>query len=471
MDTFFTLLKKGLVATVFAVFAFVATYIPQPFNQVNTVEAGGLGGGATEWTQIANNVQLAGVNVATTASAGFNSAVAWATGSLWVKENILDGIGWAIAKRIVSSMVQSLINWINSGFQGSPMFIQDLKGFLLNVADEAIGEYISELGGIGSFICSPFKLDVQISVALQYQQARSNGGNGQPAPTCTLSGIIDNLEGFISGTFSEGGWNDWFTITATPQTYTPYGSMLSAQAGARARLINAQGEEIKLLDWGDGFMSGKICDVVHGAGAPKKDCFISKPGKIIEEALSFNLDSGRQSLITADEINEVIAALLGQLANKAIQGINGLLGLSAGTGYTYSGYGDSYLDAMVASSSELVNTGAARDIMVEALTVQQEFNALATIYEPQLVNYTTNPTNNAARRTIASSSAADAREIIAKTESYIASTTQIIIRMDAAVLEADHNTQAELITEFNQLTLYSRHEMEATEAEWETVLR
>lgn len=224
MDTFFTFLKKSLVATVFLVFAFVATYIPQPFNQVDTVEAGGLTGQATEFTQIANNVQLGAVNVATTASAGFNSITSWATGSLWLKENLLDGIGWAIAKRIVSSMVQSLINWINSGFQGSPMFLSDLKGFLLQVADEAIGEYISELGEIGSFICSPFRLDVQISVALQYQQARSNGGNGQPAPTCTLSGIIDNIEGFISGTFSEGGWNDWFDITATPQTYTPYGS-------------------------------------------------------------------------------------------------------------------------------------------------------------------------------------------------------------------------------------------------------
>ena len=44
MDTFFTLLKKGLVATMFVVFAFVATYIPQPYNNVNEVHAGGAGG-------------------------------------------------------------------------------------------------------------------------------------------------------------------------------------------------------------------------------------------------------------------------------------------------------------------------------------------------------------------------------------------------------------------------------------------
>jgi len=48
MDTFFSLLKKGLVATVFIMFAFVATYIPQPYNNVQEAEAGGGGvGGAT----------------------------------------------------------------------------------------------------------------------------------------------------------------------------------------------------------------------------------------------------------------------------------------------------------------------------------------------------------------------------------------------------------------------------------------
>ena len=46
MDIFFNYLKKGLVATVFIIFGFVATYIPQPYNEVRTVEAGAAGGGA-----------------------------------------------------------------------------------------------------------------------------------------------------------------------------------------------------------------------------------------------------------------------------------------------------------------------------------------------------------------------------------------------------------------------------------------
>jgi hypothetical protein len=481
MDTFFNLLKKGLVATIFIIFAFVATYIPQPYNQIQEVEAGPVGQ-AQEITQIANNVQLGAVNVATTASAGFDSITSFATGSLWLKENVLDGIGWALAKRIVSSMVASLIDWINSGFQGSPAFVQDLKGFLLQAADEVIGEYIQDLGGIGSFICSPFRLDVQVSVALQYQRARSNGGDGQPAPTCTLSGIIDNIEGFIGGAFDQGGWKDWFKITSTPQTYTPYGSALSAQIGARARIINAQGEEIKLLDFGDGFLSGEICEAVHGAGTTQQDCFISKPGKVIQEALSFNLDSGRQSLIEADEINEIIAALLGQLANTVLTGAAGLLGLSGGTGYTYSGFDGSYTDQLVASSTENFDYDRAGELMDEALAVQIEYRDLAIDYEEQLGDYASNILNtNLERVEAAEAGRDDARNVIINTTGAFPppltpTADSLIGRLEdiTTSFRATSTTDLEkldLIQEYTELNLYTEAAVTTSATNWEILIR
>jgi hypothetical protein len=470
MDFFFALLKKTLVATVFVIFAVVATYTPQSWNDIKEAHAGGLGGGWTEPTQIMNNVQLGAVNIAETASAAANQITSWATGSLWVKENILDGIGWAIAKQIVSSMVQSLINWINSGFQGSPAFLSDFKGFLLNAVDQVVGEYIQDLGGIGSFICSPFRLDVQISVALQYQQARADQGQGQPAPTCTLSGIINNIQGFIGGAFDQGGWDDWFDITASPQTYTPYGSVLSAQAGARARIINAKGEELTLLDWGDGFLSGEICNLVHGAGTSRQNCFISKPGKIIEEALSFNLDSGRQSLITADEINEIIAALLGQLANMAIQGVNGLLGLSGGTGYTYSGFsGGSYLSAMSQQSALLAGTSSAAQVIQSTLNVQISFNSLAVSYLPQLQAAATNPTLSPTVQAQASSAAAFAQQVITNTNNNIPTLTGFI-----NTLNNPNSTQQQtnaVITGFSAMgNLYTQSTLNSTQNAWNSIV-
>ena len=471
MDRFFNLLKQSLVTVVFLVFAFVATYIPQSWNDIERVHAGGgMSGVATEGTQLLNNVQLGAVNAATTASSVSNASTAFSTGSLWLKENVLDGIGWALAKRIVSAIIRDLINWINSGFQGSPMFVQDLQGFLLGIADETIGGFIEELGGVGSFICSPFQLDVQVSLAVQYAQARSGGG--QPAPTCTLSGIVDNLEGFISGSFSEGGWNNWFSVTSNPMQYTPYGSTLLAETEARARLINAQGEELQLLEFGDGFLSSEVCETVDGPNGPRESCSISTPGKVIQEALSFNLDTGRQSLVEADEINELIAALLGQLANMAITGVNGLLGLSGGTGYSYSGYEGSYLDEMVDDAdSQLADIAGDNTLetVINARTVQGDYLALANEYVGDLEAYANNPLNDDTRRRLAEAAAAQAQEVIEVAPNNIATLTEMIATFESGDIDAE--TRADIIIEYSRLDLFSEEEFLRARDTWPTLLR
>ena len=308
MDTFFSYLKKSLVGTVFIIFAFVITYVPQ--YHVPTAHAGAAAGGATEVTQVLNNVQLGAVNVATTISS-------LAEAALQTKDFTLDGLAFAAAKQAANNMVNDLVSWINSGFNGSPGFVQDMQAFLRDTADQAVGEYIENLGSDASFLCEPFRLDIQIALSELYDRSRLN----QPAPTCTLTGIIDNIEDFIGGSrgsfVNNGGWNDWFDMTSQPSVYTPYGGFLSAETGRQvteAEAVSAQRSETQN---NNGFLSVKVCDDVSGPGGiTNQVCNITKPGKLIQEALSFNLDTGRQSLVEADEINELIGALISQTANS-----------------------------------------------------------------------------------------------------------------------------------------------------------
>jgi len=330
---------------------------------VKKVEAGGgMRNVATELTQ--------------KISVAFQGTTAGATAGSFLKENVLDGLGWAIAKQMVSSMTRSLINWINSGFQGSPAFIADFKGFLLDTLDSVAGQYISDLGGIGEFICSPFKLDVQAALSINYAQARSGMPSGPTA--CTLTGIKDNIENFMQGTMS--GWDQWFKVTSNPQN-TPYGAYLEAEAKLNARLVNEKGEQIQIANWGDGFLSKKICEGVNGKKSTGGKCTITTPGKVISEALTFQLSTGPRSLIEADEINELIGALINQLTLQAMQGIAGLLGLSAGTGYTDYSYDDGsgssstipYIDAAVEQQNSTSSTIAGRDEMEEQLIIERSF--------------------------------------------------------------------------------------------------
>jgi hypothetical protein len=353
MKTILTTLRSTLIILLMVALATVAV----PYSEVSA-RGGGPRNPATETTQLKNtaNTEISAVKDTITAA---NSVItAGATSNLFVKENLLDGIAWAVAKQMVSNMTRSLINWINSGFQG-PAFVTDFKQMLLDSLDQVAGEYIRGLGDLGEFICSPFQLDVQAALSINYAQAKSGMPSGPDQNLCTLTGIGSNIENFLSG--AADNWGQWFQVTSNPQN-TPYGAYLAAEASLNIRLRNEAGEEIEVASWGNGFLSKKVCQAVEGTS--REDCKITTPGQVISEALTFQLSTGPRSLIEADEINELIGALLNQLVLQAVQGLNGLLGLSE------SGYGGgdgSYLDSLVNEGAVLVDYTPYKREMDEAV--------------------------------------------------------------------------------------------------------
>ncbi len=126
--------------------------------------------------------------------------------------------------------------------------------------------------------------------------------------------------------------------------------------------VNEAGQEIEVASWGNGFLSKKVCQAVEGT--TREDCKITTPGQVISEALTFQLSTGPRTLIEADEINELIGALLNQLVLQAVQGLNGLLGLSESG---YGGGSGSFLDAVVDEGANLVDYTPYKREMDEAL--------------------------------------------------------------------------------------------------------
>jgi len=310
IDTFFNGLRRMMVGVIVLVFAFTVTYIPQPHTNVAEAQFA--------VTEVGPNVYT---NIFTTGL----------TTTIELVGSVLDGLAWAVAKQMISMMLDSLVDWINNGFEGSPAFVQDLRRFLLQAADIAVGEYIEELGGPLSFLCEPFQLDVRLALAVSYDQTRN-----REVPSCSLTEIFNNVEAsnaFFGGDFQSGGWDAWTAITVNPNQ-TPYGAVLEAESEARARVVNAQGETVTELNFGDGFLSGKLCETATGPDGTQEECFITKPGRVISDQLNKALGAGQDQLVAADEINEVISALVGQIAQRAITGAAGLLGLTGGANYT-----------------------------------------------------------------------------------------------------------------------------------------
>ncbi len=271
--------------------------------------------------------------------------------TLAFKETTLDSIAYMAAKTFLHAVVRSTINWINSGFQGAPAFVTDLNGFLLSVADETVGQFIYDSDAL-NFLCSPFQLDIKIALAAQY----SKGRQGNYQPQCTLSQVAGNVDNFLKGSFNEGGWPGFLELTISEES-NPTMAYFNAQTEMYARIVNAQGEEIKKLDFGNGFFSMEICDVAEHDSGAKPNCVIGTPGSVIAKSINDALAYGQQELISADEINEVFNALFAQLANKAFTGAYGLLGLGGNSNYTEHAYGStgtgSFLDAIGEEDLEL----------------------------------------------------------------------------------------------------------------------
>jgi hypothetical protein len=246
-----------------------------------------------------------------------------------------------IAKAALTQITSSVVNWINSGFNGQPSFVTNYQQFFTNVADLAAGQFIQGSGL--SFLCSPFALQIKIAVAQSY----ANRG----AQSCTLTKVIKDVNGFMNGNFSQGGWPGLLSFTTTP-TNNPYGAYAYAQIGLVSAQNTAATNAIRNIS-PTGFLSGtqQTCGVnttftntsnVVTAGQnsqaakivcqPGCTCQISTPGSVIEGSLQNVLQSPVNQLGLASDLDQIINALTTQLMVHVLQ--NGLTSLSQTTTQT-----------------------------------------------------------------------------------------------------------------------------------------
>jgi hypothetical protein len=460
IDIFFNNVRKLLTFTLVLIFAFVIVYTPQDFDQYNNVEEVFAFSGDIDPDLPA----LKPILILETKEE--------------VRENVENGIFWVIAKQVVSNMVSDLVDWINSGFQGSPAFITDLDQFLLETADAAAGQFIEELAGDGSYLCSPFQLNIQIALAVEYDRIRED----RPYEGCTLSDIVGSLEDFLSGSFIQdtdvsvqnvGGqnpvdaaWDNYLQVVNHPEKYTEFGVYLDQQRLMLEKIAEAERNETTKANWGDGYKSNKICETVDDSATRSTlRCTIVTPGRQIADALSENLASGQRTLIEADEINEIIGALMGQLGNMAITGAAGLLGLSANTGYTYSGFnGGSYTSAASSqgtSGNNVFTEGI--NTLKDTLAVQQEYLSLANTAIPRLQAYIADTRNPADKRQLAEMSLREALEVQQTAPGYITTLQNLIASYEPLLAEYNNaNTTSARKSELQQTMMYLMDQYTAT---------
>ncbi len=244
-----------------------------------------------------------------------NVAAAVSAYAIEIKEYVGDGLVYMIARMAIQEIVAHTVEWINTGFDGNPAFITDPEQFALDIGDGIIGDFIFDSSL--NFLCSPFSVDVKLALIQDFTKGYE--------PKCTLSEVVDNVDGAIDDMGNQWNWDTWGSLTQNPNN-NAYGAYMEASYNLRANIDLEQKQALREVDWGQGFKPFPECTEYFEDDMVLERCENVTPGTTMANQLNKSLGAGIDSLVTADELDEIVGALLVQLVKGAMtsDGVRGL---------------------------------------------------------------------------------------------------------------------------------------------------
>ncbi|MBI3305743.1 hypothetical protein HYZ82_01255 [Candidatus Nomurabacteria bacterium] len=198
-------------------------------------------------------------NKLTSVSASSTATSSAATATLTLEEK-LERLGKLIlkqiAKRVLAEMTKSTINWINSGFHGSPLFLENPDSFFKDIAKTQVKSLVDMIGY--DTFRFPFGKQTALNVIDSYKsQFEIN-------VQYSLSKVINDpdLLRQYRDNFNVGGWNGFLINTQYPQNnYLGFNMMVQETLASQlAGTLQAPAEKVReTLELGMGFLSPQTC--------------------------------------------------------------------------------------------------------------------------------------------------------------------------------------------------------------------
>jgi hypothetical protein len=160
------------------------------------------------------------------------------------------------AKQLLAQMTQATINWINNGFHGSPLFIENPESFFRDIAKSQVRMIVDMIGY--DDVRFPFGRQTALNVIASYKSQLET--NAQ----YTLSKVINDpdLLALYRNDFNYGGWNGFLINTQYPQNnYLGFDMIIRESLGSQLTgTFQAPAEKVQsLLQQGMGFLSPQTC--------------------------------------------------------------------------------------------------------------------------------------------------------------------------------------------------------------------
>lgn len=216
------------------------------------------------------------------------------------RQSCFDGLAYALAKQQLVSMTKSTMNWVNSGFNGDPMYVRNINSLTNSIEGTILQKEVdlfknSPAGG-GDYPygrnfalsqISSFKFGQNPNNLLKQNLSNYLGGDGTGR----------YVESYTNN-FSLGGWNGWLAFTQMPQN-NPLGfNMIASQ-----NLADKQNKEVTNtkaeLSQNGGFLDQKKC-VAYGISENKAADNSIKQQEQVVLANDANLLKKAQNSMQAD---------------------------------------------------------------------------------------------------------------------------------------------------------------------------
>jgi hypothetical protein len=259
-------------------------------------------------------------------------------------ENIGKPIGQMLKRAFIAQIRNSLVKWIQGGFQGQPFIPADYEQWAKNTGDKAGGLFLDKLtnGGFSQFCTNP-----SFNIGLSLPQSEPF----EIKTKCSLSEFGNNWQKAYDSA-AKGDWSAWLQISRPENN--PYGQMLLSWEEQNRIKTAATTKEQTDLSLNKGVLSLRVqtgeadpvcvqncedsspCKNTTGwttdanteyCDACKNDCKAAgsfkttTPGAVINDQLSNALGSGWRDLEAAQDIQAVFTALANYAMDRVMTAV------------------------------------------------------------------------------------------------------------------------------------------------------
>jgi hypothetical protein len=171
-------------------------------------------------------------------------------------KTVLKEVIISIEKKLLQQLTQSTVNWINSGFSGSPLFVQNPDSFFGDIGKSEIKSLTNEIGYDPNRY--PFGQGFILNVINSYKTTSAMDAQYSLSKVVNDPTLLNNYR----TNFATGGWNGFLINTMYPQNN--YMGFQMTETDLLAQKLqgvvqNTTQKVQKTLEQGNGFLSPKTC--------------------------------------------------------------------------------------------------------------------------------------------------------------------------------------------------------------------